>query len=55
MVCLRGKEWAALVILVVIPPGRTRPKQTALARIRAQADLARPNWTCKNRRWGVIS
>jgi hypothetical protein len=34
---------AQLVILAVIPPVRTRPKQTGLNRIAAQPDLARPN------------
>jgi hypothetical protein len=43
------------VIPLVIPPGRTAPNQTALARIQARADLARPDWTLKNRRWAVIS
>jgi hypothetical protein len=43
------------VILLVIPSGRTRPKQTGLPRIAAQPDLAGPDWTLKTRRWAVIS
>jgi hypothetical protein len=43
MVCLRIKEWTRPVILVVIPPVRTRPKQTGLTRIAAQPDLAKPD------------
>jgi hypothetical protein len=43
------------VILTVIPQAITEPNQTALARIAAQPDLARPNWTVESRRWAVIS
>jgi hypothetical protein len=46
---------ALVVILAVIPPVRTAPNQTALTRISAQLDLARPNWTVENRRLAVIS
>src|SRR5215216_7095631 len=55
MVCLRGKEWARAVILVVIPPGRTAPNWTALARIQAQPDLPGPVWTVETRRLAVIT
>jgi hypothetical protein len=43
------------VILVVIPPGRTAPNQTALNRISSQPDLVRRTWTVQSRRWAVIS
>jgi hypothetical protein len=40
---------------VVLPPGSIEPNQTAVLRIRAQADLARPDWTVASRRLAVIS
>src|SRR5215216_2674073 len=55
MVCLRGKEWARPVILVVIPQATTEPNQTGLNRIPAQPDMARPYWTVENKISAVIS
>jgi hypothetical protein len=51
----RPSSLAQLVILAVIPPVRTRPKQTGLTKNAAQPDLARPDWTVENRRLAVIS
>ena len=50
-----GAPGTPAVIPLVIPPGRTGPSQTALNRIAAQPDLARPNWTVENGRLAVIS
>ena len=61
-VSLEGRHHAAppsslaqVVILAVIPPGRTAANQTGLTGIVNQPDLARPNWTVENRRLAVIS
>jgi CRISPR-associated protein (Cas_Cas5) len=44
---------ALVVILAVIPQATTEPDQTALTRIAAQPDLARPDWTVENGRLAV--
>jgi hypothetical protein len=50
-----GGRGLAAVILAVIPQATTKPDQTALARIPARPDLARPYWTVENKISAVIS